>query len=336
MKKTILCLLYSLLLLFPLLSLADTFPCPHYPGQYVYEDLLEVTRVDPDVGVDGWVELACPECGQVVETFTLLALVPEADHPAASDDEIVMDAAPAPQSVPEPVAEPDPVPDPVPEPDPVPDPVPDPPAQPEAPVKVETVAETAAQSEAPQKVEAAAQSEAPQKAEAAAESAAQPEAPAQPEAAPVRAAESEAPAKAEDTPETESSAGAEASAQSENPLPQADGTATAAAEAGGAAQQAVKADPPKAQDVTANVAPQQTGGTAGGGGSTGSAGRKSTNTARVNAVGGEDTSAEEKKNIRTFPYRRVKMKPRPGIRAEAAGILLWPAYGTPFQSLYND
>ena len=317
MKKTILCLLSSLLLLFPILSLADTFPCPHYPGQYVYEDLLEVTRVDPDIGVDGWVELACPECGQVVETFTLLALVPEADHPASSDDEIVMDAAPAPQSVPDPVAEPDPV----------PDPVPDPPAQPEAPVKVEAVAEPAAQSEAPQK------------AEAAAESPAKPEAPAQPEAAPVRAAESEAPVKAEAPPETESSAGAEVSAQSENPLPQAAGTetaATAAADAGGAAQQAVKADPPKAQDVTANVAPQQTGGTAGGGGSTGSAGRKSTNTARVNAVGGEDTPTEEKKNIRTFPYRRVRMKPRPGIRAEAAGILLWPAFRTPFQSLYND
>lgn len=327
MKKTILCLLSSLLLLFPILSLADTFPCPHYPGQYVYEDLLEVTRVDPDIGVDGWVELACPECGQVVETFTLLALVPEADHPASSDDEVVMDAVPAPQSDPEPVVEPDPVPDPVPEPDPVPDPVPDPPAQPEAPVKVEAVAEPAAQSEAPQK------------AEAAAESPAKPEAPAQPEAAPVRAAESEAPVKAEAPPETESSAGAEVSAQSENPLPQAAGTetaATAAADAGGAAQQAVKADPPKAQDVTANVAPQQTGGTAGGGGSTGSAGRKSTNTARVNAVGGEDTPAEEKKNIRTFPYRRVRMKPRPGIRAEAAGILLWPAFGTPFQSLYND
>lgn len=327
MKKTILCLLSSLLLLFPILSLADTFPCPHYPGQYVYEDLLEVTRVDPDIGVDGWVELACPECGQVVETFTLLALVPEADHPASSDDEIVMDAAPAPQSDPDPVAELDPVPDPVPEPDPVPDPVPDPPAQPEAPVKVEAVAEPAAQSEAPQK------------AEAAAESPAKPEAPAQPEAAPVRAAESEAPVKAEAPPETESSAGAEVSAQSENPLPQAAGTetaATAAADAGGAAQQAVKADPPKAQDVTANVAPQQTGGTAGGGGSTGSAGRKSTNTARVNAVGGEDTPTEEKKNIRTFPYRRVRMKPRPGIRAEAAGILLWPAFGTPFQSLYND
>ena len=310
MKKTILCLLSSLLLLFPILSLADTFPCPHYPGQYVYEDLLEVTRVDPDIGVDGWVELACPECGQVVETFTLLALVPEADHPASSDDEIVMDAAPAPQSVPDPVAEPDPV----------PDPVPDPPAQPEAPVKVEAVAEPAAQSEAPQK------------AEAAAESPAKPEAPAQPEAAPVRAAESEAPVKAEAPPETESSAGAEVSAQSENPLPQAAGTetaATAAADAGGAAQQAVKADPPKAQDVTANVAPQQTGGTAGGGGSTGSAGRKSTNTARVNAVGGEDTPTEEKKNIRTFPYRRVRMKPRPGIRAEAAGILIWPVPASP-------
>ena len=307
MKKTILCLLSSLLLLFPILSLADTFPCPHYPGQYVYEDLLEVTRVDPDIGVDGWVELACPECGQVVETFTLLALVPEADHPASSDDEIVMDAAPAPQSVPDPVAEPDPV----------PDPVPDPPAQPEAPVKVEAVAEPAAQSEAPQK------------AEAAAESPAKPEAPAQPEAAPVRAAESEAPVKAEAPPETESSAKVEASAQSENPLPPASGTATAAADAGGAAQQAVKADPPKAQDVTANVAPQQTGGTAGGGGSTGSAGRKSTNTARVNAVGGEDTPAGEKKNIRTFPYRRVRMKPRPGIRAEAAGILIWPVPASP-------
>ena len=38
----------------------------------------------------------------------------------------------------------------------------------------------------------------------------------------------------------------------------------------------------------------------------------------------------------TFPFRRVKMKPKPGLRAEAAGELLWPVYGTPFQNLYND
>jgi hypothetical protein len=38
----------------------------------------------------------------------------------------------------------------------------------------------------------------------------------------------------------------------------------------------------------------------------------------------------------SFPYRRVKMNPKEGIFAEAAGSLLWPLYGTPFQVLYND
>jgi len=281
MKKRILCLLLSLLLLLPFLpSFAETTPCAHYPGQYEYEDLQQVTRIAPQIGVDGWVELACPECGQVVETEILLALVPEADHPAASDNETVIDAAPAPhQSDPEPVEIPDPAPD------PDPDPIPDQPVRPEAP--------------------------------------------AQPEAVPKRVKEPEESVKAEESQKTESSAKSEASSQS-------GGTATAAAEGNSAAQQNAKADPPKAQDVTASVAPQQTGGTAGGGGSTGSAGRKATNTARVNAVGGEEASAEEEKKIRTFPYRRIKMKPKQGIRAEAAGILLWPVYGTPFQSLYND
>ncbi len=307
MKTKSLCLLLSLLLLFPFLpSLADTTPCEHYPGQVVYDDLRVVTRVEPQIGVDGWEELACPECGQVVETYVLTALVPETRHPATSNDEIVSDSVP--RSEPEPADDPAPVADIKPAADPVPAAAPEEPAQQEAPVKEEAAAEPAAKSEAPGKAEAEA----------------------------VSASEPEVPAKAEEPPKTEAAAKAEVSAQSENPLPQAGGTGTAAADANGAAQQAAKADPPKAQDVTANVAPQQTGGTAGGGGTTGSAGRKATNTARVNAVGGEEAPAEENQNTRTFPYRRVKMKPRPGIRAEAAGILLWPAFGTPFQSLYND
>ena len=40
--------------------------------------------------------------------------------------------------------------------------------------------------------------------------------------------------------------------------------------------------------------------------------------------------------LQTFPFRRIKMKPKPGLRAEAAGELLWPVYGTPFQNIYND
>lgn len=299
MKTKPLCLLLSLLLLLTFLpSLADTTPCDHYPGQVVYDDLRVVTRVEPQIGVDGWEELTCPECGQVVETYVLTALVPAADHPATSNDE----------TVPDPADDPAPVADIKPAADPVPAAAPEEPAQQEAPVKAEAAAEPAAKLEVPQKTEAAAGS----------------------------ASEPEAPAKAEEPPKTEAAAKAEVPVQSENPLPQAGRTGTAAADASGAAQQAVEADPPKAQDVAGDLAPWQTGGTAGGGGSTGSAGRKSTNTARVNVVGGEEAPAGENRNIRTFPYRRVKMKPRPGIRAEAAGILLWPVNGTPFQSLYND
>ena len=36
-----------------------------------------------------------------------------------------------------------------------------------------------------------------------------------------------------------------------------------------------------------------------------------------------------------FPYRRVKMQPEAGIRAEGAGVLLWPVTVSPFQSLFN-
>ena len=44
---------------------------------------------------------------------------------------------------------------------------------------------------------------------------------------------------------------------------------------------------------------------------------------------------ERERFSRQYPYRRVKMKPEAGIRAEAAGILLWPVAVSPFQSLFN-
>ena len=37
-----------------------------------------------------------------------------------------------------------------------------------------------------------------------------------------------------------------------------------------------------------------------------------------------------------YPYRRVKMDPRPGIQAEFAGELIWPIIGTPFLDLLGD
>ena len=36
-----------------------------------------------------------------------------------------------------------------------------------------------------------------------------------------------------------------------------------------------------------------------------------------------------------FPYRRVRMRPEEGIRAEGAGILVWPAAISPFQSMFD-
>jgi len=53
-------------------------------------------------------------------------------------------------------------------------------------------------------------------------------------------------------------------------------------------------------------------------------------------TGSESEAGQSAKSPETFPYRRVRMKPKPGLRAEAAGLLLWPVYGTPFQNIYSD
>ena len=39
---------------------------------------------------------------------------------------------------------------------------------------------------------------------------------------------------------------------------------------------------------------------------------------------------------RLYPYRRVMMQPAENIRAEGAGILLWPAAASPFQSIFSN
>ena len=104
--------------------------------------------------------------------------------------------------------------------------------------------------------------------------------------------------------------------------------AIAPAESGTTSQVSVAA-PPEANDVTGNV-PQQTSGSTGGSGSAGRSGR--TNSGGNSGNG----TTDENNRPQTFPFRRIRMKPKPGIRAEAAGELLWPVYGTPFQNLYSD
>ena len=49
----------------------------------------------------------------------------------------------------------------------------------------------------------------------------------------------------------------------------------------------------------------------------------------------EPAPKERKRFSDLYPYRRVKMNPEPGLRAEAAGILLWPAAGSPLQQMLN-
>ena len=124
-----------------------------------------------------------------------------------------------------------------------------------------------------------------------------------------------------------------AAAQPENPAQPAPqeapasgtGSSGAAVPSGGGSDSQNASAPPGAADVTANEQPQS-GGTGGAGrtGRTGSSG------------GGGNGSAEETGKGQTFPFRRVKMKPKPGIRAEAAGELLWPVHGTPFQVLFSE
>ena len=122
----------------------------------------------------------------------------------------------------------------------------------------------------------------------------------------------------------------------ENPA-QSAGTGAVTPADGGNTVRASEDEPRKAQDVTANEAPE-TGGSAEGGGTAGSAARTGAmrNAGRANTGGAEGTDTPGNRPPQTFPYRRIKMKPRPGIRAEAPGELIWPLYGTPFQSLYND
>ena len=120
------------------------------------------------------------------------------------------------------------------------------------------------------------------------------------------------------------------------------GSAAAVSAAGGgssAPAAAPAADPPKAQEVTANVPPETattagTGETSTGTGSSGGGAARQAGRAKISGSGDEATVPAEKPQ--TFPFRRIKMKPKPGLRAEAAGELLWPVFGTPFQNIYND
>ena len=162
----------------------------------------------------------------------------------------------------------------------------------------------------------------------------QPERPAQP-AQPETASQAEQPeqpaqpARQETPSQAAPSDPSEEPAQSEIPTSQS----------GGDSRQPSSAQPPAPQDAAANERPQTGGSSSGGTGTSAgsSAGNSSgRNAGRTNTGGEQGSDNAEPEKIRTFPFRRIRMQPKPGIRAEAAGELLWPVSGTPFQSIYSD
>ena len=367
MNKRFFAFLLSFLLLFPLLPASAQDLCEHILSGQVADDEWEMINVVPaQEGVDGYADLCCPICYQIVDSIILPALPVEAEHPAASDDEFQYDPEPEPE--PEEVWEPEPeVWEPEPEPEPevwepepeVWEPEPEewePEPEPEEedwepePQIVESE-EPAQQQEEPrqtvQQEAPAAQEESVRQEEPAAQSksAAQEE----PAAQSKSAAQEEEPATKELSEEPAKAAQPEAPAAQEKK----DAGAVTPPESKGTEQTGeTKADPPKAADVIANVLPETNG-------------RTETETT-VNKTAADKTIAEETvadktaekakttrttvytagyhnarqpettKQKRTYPFRRVKMKPRKGIRAEIPGILIWPANGTPFQVIFND
>ena len=164
------------------------------------------------------------------------------------------------------------------------------------------------------------------------ESSAQPEEPSQPvqPAKPAQPAQPEAPAQPVTPAEP---------AQPEAPASRSGGAAAVpAADTGSSSPAAAPAaEPPKAQEATVNVPPETASAAGGGGKATGSSGGGAARQGgRAKISGGGEEAAVPAEKPQTFPFRRMKMKPKPGIRAEAAGELLWPVYGTPFQNIYSD
>ena len=51
--------------------------------------------------------------------------------------------------------------------------------------------------------------------------------------------------------------------------------------------------------------------------------------------GGGTWNPRRKRFSEKYPFRRVKMNPEPGIRAKAAGTLIWPKATSPLQQLLS-
>lgn len=304
MKKRLFLIMTALLLLFPSFSAFALNPCEHYPGQVADHELEEVNKVPPQEGVAGSVDLRCPICHKIVDRTILPALPMSAEHPAASDAENQPDAASVSQTEPEPVI------------------------QPEQSVALDAENPPDAASVSQTEQEPVIQSEQPavsgvkNSPDAASASQSKPEPVTQPE----KPAQSE-------TSALQKIMELETSVQLGNQAEQIDETETVTwTQESGTAQTILTSEPPKAQDVIANVLPQ-TGGSAEGGGTTGSSAR---NGALKNTSTQAAANSQNSSKVRIYPYRRIKMKPQPGIRAKAPGDLIWPLYGTPFQDLFSD
>ena len=147
-----------------------------------------------------------------------------------------------------------------------------------------------------------------------------------PAPAPAPAADSQPPA----DPEPQAEPEPVQPARPEPPAAQTGQAGSGVPAGSGIASQPQADERPEAEDTAGNVQASSSGSAPSGNvGAIGNANRANTGGKR-----GTDRPVGEKPQ--SFPFRRIKMKPKKGIRAEAPGELLWPVYGTPFQNLYNN
>ena len=305
---------FLLLLVALLIAALPALACEHYPGEVVEDELQMINYIPPQEGVAGSADLSCPICGDIVDHVDFDPLPLPADHPAESDAETLSSLQTAPDS-----AEPE---------EPVRITEPETPVEPVQITEPETPVEPVQVPEMPREPEEPVQimePETPVEPVQVFETPWEPEEPSPP---------SQTSSSQPETPKEPEQTGA--TAQTETPVGKSDGSATEIQTESSRNTSSDRAESaaPKAEDVIAYIPAEEE-----------KANEKSSTETKTKTIvkytertvnGNEQDAAKPTEKPQTFPFRRVKMKPKPGLRAEAAGELLWPVYGTPFQNIYND
>ncbi len=290
------CLLWAALLALVMLVPSTGLACEHYNVSIFYDQLVPAgNRVEPQIDVPGYSgDLLCPECGQVCERGVVLPALPDpAAHPASTDAET---AGGGTEQGGQEKQEAETVPGGT-EGDGLK------PAQPEEPSQPAGSEQPVSPSgQENQEPPVPPEEPAPQAPQVQQEEPAQQEQPVQQEQPASGGTEPEKLAAAEPVPEPP--AAAEPQPPAEKP-----------------AEEKSAERPPQVKEEAAPVPVQkengetESAGTSSGGGGGGTA----------------KQDAEKKAPAFGFSFRRTRFKPEPGIRAEAAGKLVWPVSASPFR-----